>query len=84
MNESRIVSLPLSGHASTNAEIAAHLRQQADWIEADERGEVRNVFLIIEATDGSLVRQTCGAPCDVARAIGVLTAAATRACVGDE
>ncbi|MGP8443147.1 hypothetical protein ACT2E5_13645 [Burkholderia vietnamiensis] len=77
-------SLPLNGHASTNHDVAQHLREQADWIDAGEYKDVRNVFMVIETADGRLVRQTCGAPCDRARAVGILTTAAARAATGDE
>ncbi|KVO05581.1 hypothetical protein WK59_03915 [Burkholderia ubonensis] len=84
MSETRIAALPLNGHANCNADVGAHLRQQADWIEADEFGDVRNVFIVIETTDGRLIRQTCGAPCDRARAVGILAIASARASVSDE
>ncbi|MCA8026429.1 hypothetical protein [Burkholderia cepacia] len=76
-----LASLPLNGFAPTNPDVAQHLREQAEWIECGEYGDVRNVFLVIETTDGRLIRQTCGAPCDRARAVGILTIAAARASV---
>jgi hypothetical protein len=68
-----LASLPLTGFAPDNASIAAHLRQQADWLEEADATPVRTVFLIFEDADGSLRRQTCGIPCDLARAVGVIT-----------
>ena len=52
-------------------------------MEAEDAVPVRNVILILEYSDGDLRRQTMGAPCDLARAIGLLTIAAARASVGD-
>jgi len=78
-----ITSLPKTGFAPSNKDIAAHLREQADWMEAEDAVPVRNVILILEYSDGDLRRQTMGAPCDLARAIGLLTIAAARASVGD-
>ena len=45
---------------------------------------VRNVFFVIEYADGTLKRNTCGAPCDKARSVGVLTWALHRAMSGEE
>ncbi|MEZ7524023.1 hypothetical protein [Burkholderia vietnamiensis] len=79
-----LASLPLNGFAPTNHDVARHLREQADWVEAGNYGEVRNVFLVVEMADGRIMRQTCGAPCDRARALGMLTIAIARAATGDE
>lgn len=73
-----IASLPLTGFAPDNASIAAHLREQADWLESEDAKPVRNVFLIFEDADGELRRQTCGHACDLARAVGVITMAVQR------
>lgn len=72
--------LPLVGFAPSNKDIAAHLREQADWIEMTEVN-IRSVFMVIEREDGSLYRQTCGQPCDKASALGVL--AIVKSTVGD-
>jgi len=79
-----ITSLPQTGFAPNNKAIAAHLRQQAEWIEAGDAAPIRNVVLVIEYADGDLRRQTMGAPCDLARVTGLLVMAATRASVGDQ
>ncbi len=78
-----ILKMPLGGMCNSNADIAAHLREMAQWIEEDE-DEFRNIFMIIERKDGTLTRRTCGQPCDLARAMGVLHVAMTRAAVGKE
>lgn len=78
-----IKELPNTGFAPSNESIAKHLREQADWIADEDTKPVRNVFLVIEYEDGSLMRQTCGKTCDLARAIGVLTVATTRAALGE-
>ena len=78
-----ILPLPNNGYAPNNKEIAAHLRQQADWLEASDAAGVRNCILVIEYVDGDLRRQTMGEKCDLARAIGLLTLAANRAGVGE-
>ena len=79
-----IVELPNNGHAPDNASIARHLREQADWLEEEGAEPVRNIYLVIEYADGSLHRNTCGAPCDKARSIGVLAMALHRAMNGEE
>lgn len=73
--------LPNTGFAPSNDSIAKHLREQADWIEQSEHG-IRNVFMVIERSDGSVYRQICGQPCDLARMVGVMTIACTRAALG--
>ncbi|MDP2806020.1 MAG: hypothetical protein Q8O24_08790 [Gallionellaceae bacterium] len=78
-----IKQLPNTGFAPSNASIAKHLREQADWIEEDEDA-VRNVFIVIEHADGTLRRQTMGMQCDLARAIGVLTVACIRGAMSDD
>jgi hypothetical protein len=75
--------LPNTGFAPSNESIAKHLREQADWIEEDD-DPIRNIFIIIEHTDGTLRRQICGQPCDLARAVGVMTIACVRASTVDE
>ena len=79
-----LVELPNNGHAPDNASIARHLREQADWLEEEGAEPVRNVFFVIEYADGTLKRNTCGAPCDKARSVGVLTWALHRAMSGEE
>lgn len=74
-----VVHLPLNGQAVTNKQIADHLREIALWTEEGRYDEVTNVFVVMEAGDGQLIRHTCGHRCDRARAIGVLMCAATRA-----
>lgn len=67
--------LPKTGFAPSNAEVAAHLRETADNIAADDSAEVRSVQVIIEYADGTLDRNVCGGPQDVARGLGVLAMA---------
>jgi hypothetical protein len=79
-----LVKLPLGGMANSNADIAAHLREMADWLEEEDASELRNAFLIFERADGTITRRTCGQPCDLARAVGILGIAASRAANGVE
>ena len=76
-----LTALPLTGHAPDNPSIAKHLRELADWIDADDAKELSTVFIVIEYADGSLRRQTCGKPCDLARALGVLQMAIVQGAV---
>ena len=76
-----VVKIPLNGQARDNDEIAKHLEQQAEWIRSGQMGDVRNVYVVVEDIDGSLHRNTCGQPCDLARAAGILFIAASRAAV---
>jgi hypothetical protein len=69
---SNLTKLPLNGFAPTNDDIAQHLRDQANLVESGIYGDLRTVFIVIEPVDGTLVRQTCGGPCDLARALGIL------------
>lgn len=78
-----IVELPNTGHAPSNESIASHLREQAEWIEGSDE-EIRNVFMVIERADGTIYQQTMGKPCDLARAIGVLTISSIRSAMGVE
>lgn len=71
-------NLPLNGHAPNNMDIAKHLLQMAESIATDGYGGVRTVVLLIETEDGELIRNTCGASCDLARAMGLLAIAAAR------
>lgn len=73
-----VLKIPLNGQAGTNEEIAEHLEEQIGWIRSGQMGEVRNVYVVVETTDGEIHRNTCGQPCDLARAAGILFAAATR------
>lgn len=78
----KISALPNTGFAPSNESIAKHLREQAEFIEAGD--PVRNVFMVVELADGSVYRATMGQPCDLARAIGVLTVACIRGAMGEE
>lgn len=78
-----LVSLPLNGLAFSNEDIAKHLEELACWIREDQMGDVRNAYLLVETVDGVLTRHTCGQPCDLARAAGILTIAAFRAATGE-
>ena len=71
----RVHVLPKTGYAPNNAEVAAHLRETADNIAADDSAEVRGVQVIVEYADGTLDRNVCGGPQDVARGLGVLVMA---------
>lgn len=77
-----VVELPNTGYAPSNTEVARHLREQADWADAENAKDIRTVFMIVEYADGSLVRQTFGANCDLARAIGVMQIVINRAGIG--
>jgi hypothetical protein len=74
-----VEALPLNGMANSNADIAAHLREQAQWVEQGAWDDLRNVYLVFERIDGRIERATCGQPCDLARAVGVLYMAAVQA-----
>lgn len=78
---SNITALPLNGYAPDNVAIANHLREQAASIEDGVFTDLRGVFLVYETMDGRLIRQTAGAPCDLARSIGIMTIAAVRGAV---
>jgi hypothetical protein len=60
VSEKALVALPLNGFAPSNDAIAAHLREQADWVDQGEYGGIRNVLMVFEMADGSLRRQTWG------------------------
>ena len=78
-------ALPLNGYAPDNERIAAHLREQADWMTEKDAEPVRALILVIEYEDGTLRRQVCGDPCnDRARVTGLLTIAAAQAATGTE
>lgn len=76
-----IVQLDKTGFAPSNDDIAAHLRDIADWVEGGSYGGLRNAVLILETDDGDLQRLTCGQPCDLARVVGMLMIAAQRASI---
>lgn len=76
-----IKALPLNGFAPSNADIAAHLRDQADMVESGQFGDMRNIFMVYEDATGQIKRQICGSPCDRARMIGVLTMACAQAAI---
>lgn len=80
----KVVNFPLNGHAQTNADVAKHLLQMANWVMEDEFGNVRNIVFIIETQEGNLYRRTCGQSCDLARAVGLLAIAAARGAVERE
>ncbi len=79
-----ITALPLSGYAPNNEHIGDHLVALANNVCDGEFGNVRTAILLIENSDGKLIRQTCGQTCDLARVVGLLSIAATRAATGDE
>jgi hypothetical protein len=79
-----LFALELGGMCNSNSDIAAHLRQMADWLEEEDFEPLRNIFMVLERDDGSITRRTCGKPCDTARAIGILNIAAARAALGEE
>lgn len=74
---SNIVALPLNGHAPDAMTIAAHLREQAEWVESGQQGNVQRVIILYECDDG-IRRQVIGEPQDRARVIGVLTIMAAK------
>ena len=77
-----ITPLPMNGFAPNNKAIAEHLREQAAWIESSDT-QLRNVILVIEQIDGTVRRQLCGAPCDLATCAGLLMIAAIQLSVED-
>ena len=79
-----IKSLPLNGIANSNDELAKHLRQQADYIDNGQHGELQNIYMIYERADGVLYRQTFGQRCDLARALGIITMAVAQSATGVE
>ncbi|MCX4154984.1 MULTISPECIES: hypothetical protein [Paraburkholderia] len=79
---SNLRELPLTGFAPSNADIAKHLREQADWMDEEGAPAIVNVFLVIEYADGQIRRQTCGKPCDLARALGILQMSIIRSTAG--
>lgn len=82
MKTAILTELPNTGFAPSNSSIAKHLREQADWIENNEN-DLRNVFMIYERSNGTVYRQVVGQPCDLARAIGVMTIACIRGAIGE-
>ena len=63
--------LPNNGMAASNADIAKHLREQADWLEESDAAEVKTCLITMERADGTLFRTSCGQPLDLARAMGI-------------
>ena len=85
MKESgKLVDLPLTGFAPSNADIAKHLREQADWMEEAGARGLRTVVLVLEYEDGDIRRQSCGKRLDLARKAGLLFMAATQAVIQDK
>lgn len=78
----KIAVLPNNGFAPSNDGIAKHLREQAQWIEESDT-PIRNVYVIVETCDGEVYRNTCGEPCDLARAIGVIQTSLIRSVMGN-
>lgn len=74
-------ALAPTGLASTNADVAANLRELATWIEEGRYGQVQSVVAVIEA-GGDVARFTTGRPIDRARAVGLLSMAIHRASCG--
>jgi hypothetical protein len=75
----KVTKLPQTGLCNSNADIAEHLETLAEQIGGGQWEDVRNVFVVIEDVHGRLGRCTYGQPCDLARAVGVLQIAITRA-----
>lgn len=71
---SNLTILPLNGHAPSNAAIAANLREQADWLEAEDAAHIKTCILVYEDEFGGLWRNTFGQPIDLFRAVGILQA----------
>lgn len=67
-----VKALPLNGLAPSNKDIAAHLRQLADWIEEADAEPLRCVVAVYETQAGQLFRRVCGTPSDRARVNGLL------------
>lgn len=75
----KIYSLPLNGTANSNEDIAAHLREQVGWMLEEDATPISNLWLLIETSDGRLVRSCCGQRCDVTRSIGIYMCAIMQA-----
>ena len=78
-----IALLPNTGHAPNNAAVAAHLREQADWVEQGLQGNVDTVLVITETSDGGLIMHVAGKPNDAARIAGLLHMAGIRHAIGE-
>ena len=76
--------LPNNGMAPSNADIARHLREMADWIEEADASEIRVCIMVREYANGAIDRSICGHPQDCTRSAGVLLAAAMQAARGEE
>lgn len=74
---SNLKSMPITGFANCNADVANFLREMADNIEAGGHGEIRQVALIMEF-DGEVNTWVAGGPCDNARVVGIMSLAAAR------
>jgi hypothetical protein len=83
MSKTNLIALPLNGLAPNNTAIAAHLREQADWVEKGDHGNVTQIVMLIESDD-SLFRQCFGETIDRSRVIGLLTIMAARMATGTD
>ena len=77
-------ALPNNGMAPSNADIARHLREMADWIEEPDAMDIRVCIVVREYQDGRIDRSVCGHPQDNVRSAGVLLVAANQASIGGD
>lgn len=67
-----------------NADVATSMRDLANWIEANDYGDVLTVVALVESSDGELFRLTFGRPCDRTRVLGLLASMMGRMAVGTD
>jgi hypothetical protein len=74
---SNIKSMPTTGFANCNTDVANFLREMASNIEAGDHGDIRQVALIMEF-DGEVNTWVAGGPFDNARIVGIMSIATAR------
>lgn len=70
-NLSNVALLPNNGHAPTKEAIAAHLREQADWIENGNYPDVTRVVTVLEF-DGQTRVGVAGEPTSITYLLGLM------------
>jgi hypothetical protein len=73
-----VLNLAPTTLSHNNADIASHLRELAEEIEAEDLPTVRTVIVLVEHGNGELEKKTIGAPIDHARATGLMAIAIAR------
>lgn len=77
----KVVSLPLTGYAQTNTDVAAMLRGLADRIDAGEEGNVRHFVGLLEVIEGGVKHYVMGHGIDGFRLAGMYLHAANTALI---